>query len=119
MMDDFYREKDEELNQLKERFGEQKIQSLLDTGFSDTTVIDYLSKKSNRYNLVIRAVENYLRAQALLEFHDVQDAAHIAATLVAPMTSPEFPKELSIMDRVAVHVEGSVDAQVKGRVSTD
>lgn len=119
MMDDFYRKRDESLNQLREEFGQQKIQALLDAGFTDDQIIGHLSENSHRHGPVINAVENFLRAKALLEFHNVEDADHVAATLVAPMTSPAFPKELSIMDRVAVHVEGSVEAQVEGRVSTN
>jgi len=111
-------ERDRKIEQLKERFGQEKIVALLEAGFSKDTVVEYLENNSGRYSTVIQAVKNFLQAKALLEFHGVQSAEHIAAVLVAPITAAtsDFPKSISIDDGVYIH--GQVDASVTGKIDT-
>lgn len=113
---DFGAEQDRKIEQLKEQFGQEKIVNLLNAGFSKDTLIAYLEKNESSYSSVIKAVQSFLQAKALLEFHDIQSAEHIAAILVAPMNGPEFPRSIGIDD--GVYVNGQIDANVTGKINT-
>lgn len=116
-LEDLEAERDRKIEQLKERFGQEKIVALLEAGFSKDTVVKYLESNNSNYSTVIQAVKNFLQAKALLEFHDVQSAEHIAAILVAPITAAtsDFPSSISIDD--GVYINGQVD--VTGKIKTD
>ena len=103
-MTDFREDKQRKMEALRSQFGNEKIDALLAAGFWDYSIIEYLSGREG-YSQEMKAVKRLLQAKALLEFHDVSNAAMLAAILVAPMGAPPFPSSFAIDDGVCIHGE--------------
>lgn len=92
------RKKEEQLKELKAKIGQENITKLVESGLSEDELISYLLEGKTGHSDVIGAVKNFIQAKALLEFHGIQDADLIAATLVAPITAPSFPTNIGVHD---------------------